>query len=731
MNKFLFFLISISLGLGLAFSLPVASLATQTYSAPTNGLVGYWSFDEGVGNIARDYSGNKNNGTLSGATKPVWTSGYASKGLSFNGSSAYVNMGNIFNLTGSMTFSAWVKLNTTTGGQTIMCKAEGGSYCVEFNIPVAGKISWNPFIGGSYRTVSANSPAVINTWYHVVGVYDGSAVKLYINGQLQTSTVTVSGNVSTTSEPFIIGANPNGGGTVISQFLNGMIDEARVYNRALSATEISNLYKVGAQKLNSQPTLKPLTLDSGLVGYWTMDNQDINWSTSKITDKSGSGNTGTITGLDKSTSTVSGKLGQSLIFNGNNYIVGGTSPFDFPDQTFAVSFWGKTTGIAEQFALSEGASVGGWGVGTGVACGNGCARIFYKNAGNSNAFEYQTSKRINDGKWHHFVGIMQTNTTNSAGNNGSIYIDGVYYPPSAAFGGSYAYGSSSKKWSIGARDEGATLRWNGSLDDIRVYNRGLSAGEIKQLYNQGAGTKVNTSPVLKPLGLDSGLVGYWTMDNKDINWCTGTTTDRSGNGNTGTLVSLSTTSSPVAGKIGQALRFNGTSSYILNGKIINTTKSTVSAWVYLTAYPTAGKLATIGGFIQGNGGNTWDKVLFVSPEGRPYFYTWTGSMRCTSQPSVSIPLKSWHLLTGTNDGANNIMYLDGVSIGSIVAGDSYAGYGAPNVMAGGVCSVAHAVCGGVTYDQTYLAANSRLDDFRVYNRALSPAEVLQLYRQGK
>src|SRR6266699_7247432 len=64
------------------------------------------------------------------------------------------------------------------------------------------------------------------------------------------------------------------------------------------------------------------------------------------------------------------------------------------------------------------------------------------------------------------------------------------------------------------------------------------------------------------VSLSQGLVGYWPLDGSVTNWTTNTTSDISGNGNTGTLVSLATSTAPVGGKIGQALKFDGTSNYI-------------------------------------------------------------------------------------------------------------------------------------------------------------------------
>ena len=86
------------------------------------------------------------------------------------------------------------------------------------------------------------------------------------------------------------------------------------------------------------------------------------------------------------------------------------------------------------------------------------------------------------------------------------------------------------------------------------------------------------------VSLSNGLVGYWPLDGSVTNWNTNTTADVSGNGNTGTLVSLATTSAPVAGKIGQALKFDGSTSYVSIGDVAPlkiTGAISTSAWIYL------------------------------------------------------------------------------------------------------------------------------------------------------
>ena len=128
------------------------------------------------------------------------------------------------------------------------------------------------------------------------------------------------------------------------------------------------------------------------------------------------------------------------------------------------------------------------------------------------------------------------------------------------------------------RDPGAGAEWwNGLIDDVRIYNRALSAGEVQQLYHLGAANVGHSNTV----ALSSGLVDYWPLDGAVTNWTANTTNDISGNANTANLVSMSTTTSPMAGKIGQALKFDGISfvDALSNSSIQDTTPFTFSAWV--------------------------------------------------------------------------------------------------------------------------------------------------------
>src|SRR3989344_9529653 len=112
------------------------------------------------------------------------------------------------------------------------------------------------------------------------------------------------------------------------------------------------------------------------------------------------------------------------------------------------------------------------------------------------------------------------------------------------------------------------------------------------------------------LGLASGLVGYWTMDGKDINWTANTMTDKSGNGNTGTITNMSTTTSPTIGKIGQGLKFDGVDAHIAlsSPSALDDIETqggggmTISAWINAASYGDS-TVGSIVGTTSGSSGN--------------------------------------------------------------------------------------------------------------------------------
>jgi hypothetical protein len=226
---------------------PAPPAAPLTFVA-TNpaGLVAAFGFSEGSGAMVSDLTGNGNNGDVSGAT---WTSaGRYGQALSFDGVSNWITVPESpsLDLTTGMTIEAWVNPASITGWQSILYKerpdpANAGMawalYSSDSNAPPAiyGVVAGASGNGlWTHATGTTNLP--LNTWSHVAASYDGSALRLYVNGTL-VRTLSLPGSLMTTAGPLRIGGNapsvPFGG-----QFFNGSIDEIRIYNRSLSQADI-------------------------------------------------------------------------------------------------------------------------------------------------------------------------------------------------------------------------------------------------------------------------------------------------------------------------------------------------------------------------------------------------------------------------------------------------------------------------------------------------------------
>ncbi|MFA6994532.1 MAG: LamG domain-containing protein, partial [Candidatus Paceibacterota bacterium] len=203
----------------------------------TSGLVGYWNFDEGSGTIAKDTSGNGRNGTLTNG--PVWTSGKVGGALSFDGSNDAVNTsGNSPSLAGNFTISIWTRWNQFQNYGGIVFNYTGGTapYFNFFLSSYPSTIGFNLSNGVTIQNLSQSYASVniaTNNWYLLDVVVDGSFVRFYVNGTLAQSAPQTVSSIGG-SFPFSISHSVNP--------FNGSLDDARIYNRALSASEISALY---------------------------------------------------------------------------------------------------------------------------------------------------------------------------------------------------------------------------------------------------------------------------------------------------------------------------------------------------------------------------------------------------------------------------------------------------------------------------------------------------------
>jgi len=177
----------------------------------------------------------------------------------------------------------------------------------------------------------------------------------------------------------------------------------------------------------------------------------------------------------------SGKFGGAYQFDGVDDYINTTisSNANFLNNTFSVSLWFKTTQTGLSVPIGKGAdgSTGGWQFGLNFVTVN---KIVFrtKNSAGTVALVRETSSTLNDGNWHYIVAVATTNSSGTSGQNIELYLDGALNE--GALTNSLASAMTSDTVQIGRRPTG--LNFNGSIDEVRIWNRSLSASEINQLY---------------------------------------------------------------------------------------------------------------------------------------------------------------------------------------------------------------------------------------------------------
>ncbi len=213
-------------------SAPSANVSATTLSnPPAPGLVASLDLNEGAGTVAHDSSGNGNNGVITGAT---WsTSGRLTNALQFNGSGwVTVPDSSSLDLTAGLTLEAWVNAATLGDWQAVIVKEQSQDLCYGLFADNAWPAA-NLFIGAE-QVIYGNQNVPFNVWTHLAVTYDGANENLYLNGALVGSNP-LTGAIATSSQPLRIG-----GDSVWGQYFNGMIEEVRIYNRALAQAEIQS-----------------------------------------------------------------------------------------------------------------------------------------------------------------------------------------------------------------------------------------------------------------------------------------------------------------------------------------------------------------------------------------------------------------------------------------------------------------------------------------------------------
>lgn len=262
----------------------LTGLAAGVQAQSDEGLVAEWHFDEGSGSVLKDSSGNGNDGVIYGAT---WVEGKYGKALSFDGVDDYVDCGNdvSFDDIAVKTLVFRVNLNAQTGtgvGSHFLNKGSSNGWFISTDPSKNRNIFGQGF---SITNGRWSFPQFsLNKWHHIVVVYNRQLVTndpvIYVDGVSQTATEysTPSGTAnSDAGNNLLISADPS-----FDRWVDGSIDEVRIYNRALNADEIKELYEGKQTALTITKSASPHSIKQGQTTTVTLT--VMNTGTTEITD---------------------------------------------------------------------------------------------------------------------------------------------------------------------------------------------------------------------------------------------------------------------------------------------------------------------------------------------------------------------------------------------------------------------------------------------------------------
>jgi hypothetical protein len=427
------------------------------------GLVGWWPLHENSGDAARDLSGNGNHGSLNGGV----TQGVAGKGgltaYSFDGSDGYVSLPSSVADGSEFSVSVWIRPTAQTSNGVIVGLQDGRAvrtYLTDNSTTV--ETLFYDSNGSNYYATASDSVSLYE-WYHVMFSWNGSKLRIYVDGTLKDS-VSISSQDSF-NEGNSIGRNDFGGG---KHYIPANISGVRVYDRALLPQEIQTLYEWGGGDYTDRSYHDGS--DSGAVSRWELNNSSDN---STATD-SWDSNDGTIDGA----SYVSdGVRGSSLQFNGSSDNVKNI-PIDIKNWTeLTFSVWAKVNSYQSRDDAI---------IGQHDSDGQDAVQILAKDTGGERAVSFRVK---HDGSWTSNT-PHKSYPTSMWGHHVGVYTGSeIIYYRNGRFMSSESYNKdfsqNDGEFRLATWQPYTDNFFNGNISETRVYDRALEPHEVFQLYQWG------------------------------------------------------------------------------------------------------------------------------------------------------------------------------------------------------------------------------------------------------
>jgi hypothetical protein len=410
------------------------------------GLAGYWNFEEGVGTVVRDGSGNANHGTYSGevfndgtlTNGPTRTAGKYGNALRFDGLNDYVQIPNSLTLNPvtTLTISAWVNITSFAAHSPIVDKYTylGGGYILV--ISSSQYLAFRADNGAATQEI-ITPYTYLNSWHHVAATFNSTHVKLYIDGNEVASQSNSIGIILANSYNVRAGFTTSG---YYQAYANAVIDSIRMLNKSLNQSEIR------AEMDSSRSVLRA-------VGTWEFNE--------------GSGSLAEDTHI-----WVAGKSGAAVSFDGINDNIAVPYSSSWQPKNLTVSFWiypqawlNPVIGSPPHWAypISDG---------FGIVSSTTAWSWWIRTSAGRQMDSASNTDMLN--KWNHLALTYEENSGDM-----KFYINGNFINTRNLGAGTPIAWSTSSLYMGGV----PSYRGIGLIDDFRIYSRALAAPEIASLYS--------------------------------------------------------------------------------------------------------------------------------------------------------------------------------------------------------------------------------------------------------
>jgi hypothetical protein len=636
----------------------IAGLYAAQSVAPVTpaGLVAAYHFDK----FGKDDSEYGNTAKVTSATYTTDRFGYGNSAVLMDGVASEVTAANSANVNSDYTtVSLWLKVNNLPANGEVFILSNGGwQERLKISLPSHGKPVFTTNYSGGISDMDSGDGHDLKPgqWTHLVMVHDGAKNKIFLNGTLVAEKV-VTGTLNSTTKPLGIGYNAIDGGN----WFDGVIDDVEIYNFALTDQDIADLFAAQSPF--------PGIADE-LVAHYSLNGDG--------TDETQFGNDAS---LDEAATATTNRHGWA-----SNALHGAAladNSIALQSDYTTISFWVNPTSLpasGEVYLMSNGGWQERWKIslpshGKPVFTTHATACCSDMDSGDGNALKV--------GEWTHVAMVHD-------GTNDQIFVNGVLANQKATSG---ALNKTKFPLGIGFDPIDNGGFFDGSIDDVLIFNKALSAIEIAALYDLQN---------VEPSG-SSELVADYTFDN--------TRNDNSGYKNNAYGNAKSTKDR--FGKANRAVVFDGKSTFAeaANSPQLASDFTSISFWAKVNTLPASGEA-----YMLSHGG--WQERWKISlpSHGKPVFTTHATSC-CNDMDSGDgndLKVGVWTHVVMTHDGTMDRIYMNGAQVNE-------------KAYSGALNKTSHPF--GIGYDPidkgNYF--DGALDEVQIYNRALTADEVLGLY----